>query len=643
MESRFREDGSWKRSDESGSRADEKKKPHALLHDMIDLADLSEEATQLPERDAADAAQESAQDVDYAEQILKKLHSFGKKLSRAAKKAVQALGDFFYEVGYYAEYNVVKLGRMLRNAAIVTGRALLKALAVTAKIILWLPAAVIALIARPFWHAARAIRSVREIWYSRDPEELGKTWREILLYLGSGARRHTHLIFEVLGWLLPVAAGALFVFTVRTVLDNRYVLQLSYDDQVLGYVENEEVFETARQDVRSRIVYTEEDTGDQWSLTPTYMLAVDDGVDLMDSGEVADAILQSSGEEIVEATGFYLNGVFYGAVTEGERLNAELEAIKAPYATGAEGEYISFVVEPELVEGVYLRSSVVDYAVLGDLIHSQVAGEVRYTVQDGDTPSGIAYAHGLTLAELVNLNASEDILKSLLPGDALLVSQAVPFLQVQVVYRRVELEEVPYKTERKNTADLNYGFTKTSVKGVNGVNECTYDYTYVDGVLQSKTLVNTTVISAPINEEILVGTYIRPGVTLAPSTGGYMWPIPGYTYCSRGFTGLYAHNGIDICGHYGTPIYAAQSGVVEKAVYTGRGYGVYVIINHGGGFSSLYGHCSGLTVQAGQIVNQGDLIGYVGSTGNSTGNHCHFEIRINGTQVNPAPYVGYYG
>ena len=138
-----------------------------------------------------------------------------------------------------------------------------------------------------------------------------------------------------------------------------------------------------------------------------------------------------------------------------------------------------------------------------------------------------------------------------------------------------------------------------------------------------------------------MGTTIKPGVTMVPSTGAYMWPIPGYSYCSRGWTGLYAHNGIDICGGYGTPIYATQSGVVTKALYTGRGYGVYVVIDHGGGYSSLYGHCSSLAVTAGQIVNQGDLIAYMGSTGNSTGNHCHFEIRINNVQVNPAPYVGY--
>ncbi len=639
--SQDKENTGWKKTTEDSAQ-EVGTAERGRLNDMIELADAPEEAESVQEKSEQTGELDLADRAEAAlRQLGEKMPGVGRTLAASAKRGIHHIGDFLYEVGFYTEYTLVKWGRLLKKSAAVLFGWLVKALVLTVKLVLWLPVAVLTLVFKPFWHLFHAGKGLHDIWFTRDPDAPGQTWKQMLRYLGGGIRKHTHLITDIIGWLLPVAAGAVFVFTVRTVMDYQYVLQLSYDDQVLGYVVSEDVFETAQQDVRRRIVYTEDDGSDQWSLQPTYMLAVNDGVDLMNSSEVADAILQSSGEEIVEATGFYLAGKFYGAVTEGDRLKQELEAIKAPYATGEEGEYISFVEEPQLVEGVYLRSSVVDYATIGDLIHSQVAGEVRYTVQNGDNPSGIASKHGLTTNELVNLNPQQNILKSLHPGDSLLVSQAVPFLRVQVTYRRVEMEDVAYKQERKNTPDLTYGFTKVETKGVKGLNECTYDYVYVDGVLQSKTLVSTRVISEPVNEVILVGTTVKPGVTLTPSTGAYMWPVPGYTYCSRGWTGLYAHNGIDICGGYGTPIYATQGGVVTKAVYTGRGYGVYVIIDHGGGYSSLYGHCSSLTVQAGQIVNQGDLIAYMGSTGNSTGNHCHFEIRINNIQVNPAPYVGY--
>jgi len=100
------------------------------------------------------------------------------------------------------------------------------------------------------------------------------------------------------------------------------------------------------------------------------------------------------------------------------------------------------------------------------------------------------------------------------------------------------------------------------------------------------------------------------------------------------------HKGIDIGASYGTPIYAAASGTVSIAQYGyGGGYGNYILLDHGNGVQTLYGHCSSLAVSAGTHVNQGQVIAYVGSTGNSTGNHLHFEVRVNGVAQNPQNYV----
>ena len=94
------------------------------------------------------------------------------------------------------------------------------------------------------------------------------------------------------------------------------------------------------------------------------------------------------------------------------------------------------------------------------------------------------------------------------------------------------------------------------------------------------------------------------------------------------------HTGLDIAAPSGTRISAAGSGRVITAAYL-NGYGNTVVIDHGGGISTLYGHCSRLYVKVGQTVNQGDRIAAVGSTGYSTGPHCHFEVRVNGKPVNP--------
>lgn len=130
--------------------------------------------------------------------------------------------------------------------------------------------------------------------------------------------------------------------------------------------------------------------------------------------------------------------------------------------------------------------------------------------------------------------------------------------------------------------------------------------------------------------------------------GGIMaWPVPSCHTVSSGYggrihptTGKYKfHGGLDIPGSYGSAIVAANSGKVIWAGNRGDSYGNYVIIDHGGGVSTLYGHSSKVLVRTGQSVSRGQRIANVGSTGRSTGPHCHFEVRINGSRVNPNPYV----
>lgn len=134
--------------------------------------------------------------------------------------------------------------------------------------------------------------------------------------------------------------------------------------------------------------------------------------------------------------------------------------------------------------------------------------------------------------------------------------------------------------------------------------------------------------------------------------GNFRWPVPGYSYISYGFgyrvhpvTGEKQdyHRGIDIAGWniWGKPVIASNSGTVVKAEYTSTGYGIYVIIDHGGGISTVYGHLSSISVTKGQFVYQGEKVGEVGSSGNSSGPHLHFSVYINGYAQNPKDYVSY--
>ena len=132
------------------------------------------------------------------------------------------------------------------------------------------------------------------------------------------------------------------------------------------------------------------------------------------------------------------------------------------------------------------------------------------------------------------------------------------------------------------------------------------------------------------------------------STGSFIWPVPSCTYITSRFgpryhpvTGAYqsTHAGLDIGASYGAQIVAADGGVVTLAGVNG-GYGNCVMIDHGNGYYTLYGHMSSIAMSKGQSVSQGDTVGYVGSTGVSTGPHCHFEIRVNGAVTDPAPWFG---
>ena len=127
------------------------------------------------------------------------------------------------------------------------------------------------------------------------------------------------------------------------------------------------------------------------------------------------------------------------------------------------------------------------------------------------------------------------------------------------------------------------------------------------------------------------------GFLFPVSLNGYQCMTSPYGYRVHPISGVTRlHNGVDLAAVTGTPIFASKSGVVTTAcIGWGNGYGNHVVINHGDGYSTLYAHQSALNVYEGQIVSQGDVIGYVGSTGNSTGPHLHFTVFKNGETINP--------
>jgi murein DD-endopeptidase MepM/ murein hydrolase activator NlpD len=133
-------------------------------------------------------------------------------------------------------------------------------------------------------------------------------------------------------------------------------------------------------------------------------------------------------------------------------------------------------------------------------------------------------------------------------------------------------------------------------------------------------------------------SFVVPAPTGAASAAGFVWPVHGVLTSGFGWRWGRMHEGVDIAVSSGTPVVAAKAGVVIVAGWMG-GYGNLVVVDHGGGVATAYGHNTSVTVGVGQQVAQGQLIAYSGNTGHSTGPHVHFEVRINGGAVDPMGYL----
>ena len=222
-------------------------------------------------------------------------------------------------------------------------------------------------------------------------------------------------------------------------------------------------------------------------------------------------------------------------------------------------------------------------------------------------------------------------------------TEFVNSLNVMTEVNTVKTIEIPYKTvTQKTTAEL-AGYNQVSTKGEKGEKQETHNIKYLNGQVIEDTTTHTAVLKEAVNEVVVVGvgkSYYTAAEKMA-SSYGFIWPlnknvrgqfIVSYWGDGRG------HKGIDICSPYGTSIYAANGGTVEYASWN-NDYGYNVIINHGNGLKTRYAHASKLLVKKGETVTQGQTIALVGSTGQSTGNHLHFEVILNGTRVNPMPYL----
>ena len=335
----------------------------------------------------------------------------------------------------------------------------------------------------------------------------------------------------------------------------------------------------------------------------------------------------------------YIDGEPVAATTFPNALEEMLDQLKKSYITANTVD--SYFVENVEIKQEYTDASLVmNLGNIAEILNATKSGEVTYTVEAGDSYYYIAELYDMSVDDLLDMNPGYDP-KLLRVGDVLTISNAVPYLTVVDVERQNYVQDVPYQVEYQDDNTMYQGDYKVLSPGEYGKADVTANVTYINGEETDRQVVASVTLSEPVTETQARGTIPRP--TWFP-TGSFRWPCSGTltSYFGRRNTGIRGastyHEGIDIANSYGTAIYAADGGTVSYSGWM-SGYGYLVIIDHGNGYQTYYGHNSSLIVSVGEHVYKGQQIARMGSTGISSGNHCHFGIKINGTFVNPLNYL----
>ena len=570
-----------------------------------------------------------------------RLDSAAKKLG--ASPLAARIGAVLYALGFGAEYAAVRAGRGVKHLALLGVRGICRFAKDLTETAFPGAAQVVKDLFGPFVLLVKGIVALLiHAHHIHREKGLGAALKASARYFASGVRRNLRLLPRMAMYILPVCALALGSMVFEYVINQPYALAVQVNGETVGYVANEDVFDTAREDVMERISYAGSDKT-ELTIEPSYTIAV--AHHMLDENEMADAIIQSAGDQIGEGTALYLDGELTAVCSDGDALRAYFTSRLEPYEVPDDPNVsVGFNKQVTLEDGLYFKDSLQDYADVEKELSDVKQAQKVYTVKTGDTLWDIAHKNDLTFRELCALNTNfkgEPLNEksSIREGDELIVTKEEAALEVRITRIETREEEVAFAIETTKSNEYTKGTTKVLQEGQNGLRRVTFQNVYdTNNVLVEQTILSTEVIKEPVNKKVVQGTKkVKSSTKFITGSGQFIWPVPNYRYCSRWYGGR--HRGVDICAPAGTPIYASAGGTVTKAGYNkagaGTGYGYSVIINHGGGYSTVYAHCLSLTVSAGQTVKQGQLIGYLGSTGRSTGNHCHFEIRLNGSYIPP--------
>lgn len=257
--------------------------------------------------------------------------------------------------------------------------------------------------------------------------------------------------------------------------------------------------------------------------------------------------------------------------------------------------------------------------------------EKKYIVESGDHIGKIAANHDMTTDELLEINPGITAETILQIGDEFNVTLLESFVDVEVHYETKKVQTIAFEKVTEKDNSLFKGDDKVKQEGSDGEKEVTELIRKKNGQVVGTSVLEEKITKEPKSQVTVVGTKVTP----SRGTGSFVWPaVGGYISSNMGQRWGRTHAGIDIARPSSRTIKASDNGVVTAAGWGGS-YGNRIIITHNNGYETLYAHLSSINVKVGQTVAQGASIGVMGSTGRSTGVHLHFEVRKNGSLVNP--------
>lgn len=423
--------------------------------------------------------------------------------------------------------------------------------------------------------------------------------------------------------------------------DHCTVYEYAYNGRVLGYVDNQESV-TDVLGIAGELLSKNNDISIDFkqgdNITFRRVSSVDKTVDTSD--EAVNKLAYMTDIEVT-AYGVYEDGKLVTILESETSAKNAIDSAKKIQSTPDEGMKL---IEADFINDITIQPinvTITSVQSVGSATKQLTEGgsiDIYHIVENDETIKSIASDFGVEEDSVCDAD-TEKAAKSIEVGDKVLIKKKAEPIQIKMIEDGTMSEVIPYTTVHKNTDTMYKGETAVSVTGVNGKQTITGKVTKINGTVTERDLTKQEVITEKVDEVILVGTAAKPKT--AP-TGVFGMPIRNYTLTSAyGYRWGRTHQGLDMAAPTGTPIYASDGGTVTISSWQ-SGYGYCIYIDHGNGYTTRYGHCSKLLVDAGTKVYKGQEIALCGSTGNSTGPHLHFEIRKGGEALDPGPTLGIY-